>query len=224
MERVGSSVIPGEIQEFFEDLAVSAAAHCIQDDGLVTQSKADGTPVTNIDLEVDGYIIDAIKTAFPGVPILTEESKDDLGRLQSDYCFIVDPIDGTAALRESKGIREVDEFIAFVDENEFSFEHVDNKAIVAAGFSPEGVKALLTCRKYNKCEKNAVEEFKKRITEYSILLGLAHKGRSICGVCYIPKTDELYSAALGQGAKKICNGITVDIHSSGKRVGRVLVG
>jgi len=49
--------------------------------------------VTNVDKEVEGFIIKKIKKSFPGHEILAEES----GALEktSEYRWIIDPIDGT---------------------------------------------------------------------------------------------------------------------------------
>lgn len=58
--------------------------------------KEDGSPVTDADLAADREIRRIIGTRFPGDAFLTEETADEPSRLQSDRCWIVDPIDGTA--------------------------------------------------------------------------------------------------------------------------------
>ncbi len=57
--------------------------------------KEDLSPLTLADTRANDIIVSALKKAFPHHAILSEESRDDLGRLESDYCFIVDPLDGT---------------------------------------------------------------------------------------------------------------------------------
>jgi 3'(2'),5'-bisphosphate nucleotidase len=58
--------------------------------------KPDGSPVTNADKMAGEYICRQIRDKYRvKYPILCEETTDDLSRLDSDYCFIVDPIDGT---------------------------------------------------------------------------------------------------------------------------------
>ncbi len=57
--------------------------------------KEDGSPVTSIDQEVDQFIRDTLSKVFPKYGMLTEESKDDLSRLEKEFVWIVDPIDGT---------------------------------------------------------------------------------------------------------------------------------
>ena len=57
--------------------------------------KEDNSPVTKADKAADKVIRDILSTAFPNYSLLTEESVDDKRRLNNDYVWIVDPIDGT---------------------------------------------------------------------------------------------------------------------------------
>ena len=64
-------------------------------EGYHVEIKNDNSPVTEADKECDKIIREYLSNLFPTYSFLTEESKDDLNRLNNDYCFIVDPIDGT---------------------------------------------------------------------------------------------------------------------------------
>ena len=67
-------------------------------DGQVKSwSKEGGSPVTNADLAVDRLLKEALCAARPDYGWLSEETADDLGRLQARRVFVVDPIDGTIA-------------------------------------------------------------------------------------------------------------------------------
>ncbi len=57
--------------------------------------KADASPVTDADEEANLLIVSGLKRAFPGMPILAEESADDSARFGSKWLFVVDPLDGT---------------------------------------------------------------------------------------------------------------------------------
>ena len=57
--------------------------------------KEDNSPVTRADKAADTKIREILSTAFPLYSLLTEESVDDRRRLNNDYVWIVDPIDGT---------------------------------------------------------------------------------------------------------------------------------
>jgi len=64
-------------------------------EGLIVQVKADGSPVTNGDLEVNRLIHEALFSVFPDDGWLSEEAPDDPIRLQKNRVWILDPIDGT---------------------------------------------------------------------------------------------------------------------------------
>ena len=67
----------------------------IYNNGFTVEIKSDNSPVTQADKQADQIIRNTLKDHFPQYAILTEESNDDLSRLDNDYCFIVDPVDGT---------------------------------------------------------------------------------------------------------------------------------
>lgn len=62
---------------------------------LGVEIKDDNSPVTKADKAADKLIRGLLSSAFPEYGLLTEESIDDSSRLDKDYVFIVDPIDGT---------------------------------------------------------------------------------------------------------------------------------
>lgn len=62
---------------------------------LGVEIKEDNSPVTRADKAADTKIREILSTAFPLYSLLTEESVDDRRRLNNDYVWIVDPIDGT---------------------------------------------------------------------------------------------------------------------------------
>ena len=57
--------------------------------------KEDGSVVTSIDKKVDKFIRDSLSELFPNYGFLTEESKDDLSRIEHEFVWIIDPVDGT---------------------------------------------------------------------------------------------------------------------------------
>jgi len=57
--------------------------------------KEDNSPVTKADKAADKIISEALRQNFPDYSLLTEESIDNKKRLQNDYVWIVDPVDGT---------------------------------------------------------------------------------------------------------------------------------
>ena len=57
--------------------------------------KDDNSPVTLADKNADKVIREHLHKLFPDYALLTEESIDDKSRLDNDYVWIVDPVDGT---------------------------------------------------------------------------------------------------------------------------------
>jgi fructose-1,6-bisphosphatase/inositol monophosphatase family enzyme len=65
----------------------------------VVQRKADGSPVTNADLEAEVVLIEGLRAAFPDDAICSEESPPS-GPPDAPGTWYVDPIDGTSALTD----------------------------------------------------------------------------------------------------------------------------
>ncbi len=63
--------------------------------GFTTYTKADGSPVTDADLAVNGLLLERLQTARPDYGWLSEECVDGHERLTREHTWIVDPIDGT---------------------------------------------------------------------------------------------------------------------------------
>lgn len=73
--------------------------------------KGKGDPVTNADREANELIVVALRSAFPGIPIVAEESAVDESAAysRSEHAFFVDPIDGTKDFVEGR-----DEFCVMI--------------------------------------------------------------------------------------------------------------
>ena len=67
----------------------------IYEAGFDVEIKEDNSPVTLADKTADRIIREILHKAFPAYAFLTEESEDDPSRLDNDYVWIVDPVDGT---------------------------------------------------------------------------------------------------------------------------------
>ena len=64
--------------------------------------KTDGTSVSDADIAVDRLLHDLLLAERPGYGWLSEETEDDLVRLDKSHVWIVDPIDGTRAFLHGK--------------------------------------------------------------------------------------------------------------------------
>lgn len=65
-----------------------------QGERLTIEGKGQNDYVTNVDRAAEQVIIDTIKKSYPNHSILAEESGDTTGS-DSDYQWVIDPIDGT---------------------------------------------------------------------------------------------------------------------------------
>lgn len=76
------------------------------DDNKILKTKDENdfkSPLTKADLEANKIIVDFLRKNFPDHSILTEEEKDDLGRLNNNYVWIIDPLDGTKEFINKNG-------------------------------------------------------------------------------------------------------------------------
>jgi len=73
-----------------------AAKRAVKDQYKVKRDfKSDGSVITHIDKELNEYLSKAISSLYPEANLITEESSEVYDSKTSDYCFVVDPIDGT---------------------------------------------------------------------------------------------------------------------------------
>jgi len=99
------------------------------------QSKGVDNPVTTADLAANRVLREVLLEAFPEAGWLSEESADDAARLQRDYVWIIDPIDGTKEF-----IQGIDEFVVVV-----AFV-VQQQVQVAVTYNPVRRELLHACR------------------------------------------------------------------------------
>lgn len=65
--------------------------------------KNDNSPLTAADEASNKIIVNGLKDHFPEYAILSEEEKDNKKRLNNDYCFVIDPLDGTKEFIKRNG-------------------------------------------------------------------------------------------------------------------------
>jgi 3'(2'), 5'-bisphosphate nucleotidase len=78
-------------------------ARALQQSGLAVDRKAGDEPVTEADRRADRMITAALKAAFPGDGLLSEEAPDDGSRLGAERVWMIDPIDGTKDFIRGEG-------------------------------------------------------------------------------------------------------------------------
>ena len=84
---------------------VELLKHAVREAGAVAMSyfgkphkhwvKPDHSILTEADLAVNDYLHRILMGARPNYGWLSEESPDDLSRIERKFCWVLDPIDGT---------------------------------------------------------------------------------------------------------------------------------
>lgn len=75
--------------------------------------KEDDSPVTEADRKANDLIVNSLHEKYPECAILSEESQSDYDRLKNDWCFIIDPLDGTKEFIKKNGEFTVNIALAF---------------------------------------------------------------------------------------------------------------
>ena len=84
---------------------------------ISVEYKSDNSPLTEADKAANKIIVTVLKNSFPSYAVLSEEEKDDTSRLDNDYCFIVDPLDGTKEFIKRNGQFTVNIALAYGHES-----------------------------------------------------------------------------------------------------------
>lgn len=78
--------------------AVAASARILEiyEKDFTVEYKADSSPLTSADIESDRIISEILRSKYPNIDILSEETVQDTPKMSDDNgLFIVDPLDGT---------------------------------------------------------------------------------------------------------------------------------
>lgn len=70
---------------------------------MEVEYKEGDMPLTIADRQANEIIVSRLRAEFPQYAILSEEEKDNKERLNNDYCFIIDPLDGTKEFIKRNG-------------------------------------------------------------------------------------------------------------------------
>ncbi|MEE9438156.1 MAG: 3'(2'),5'-bisphosphate nucleotidase CysQ [Saprospiraceae bacterium] len=86
-------------------LAGNAILEIYNSEEIGLESKSDASPLTKADLAANTIICDALRAMSPEIPIISEENENlsYLTRGGWEYCWIVDPLDGTKEFVKKNG-------------------------------------------------------------------------------------------------------------------------
>ncbi len=182
---------------------------------LGVEIKDDNSPVTIADKLVDKYLRDNLAAIFPNIGFLTEESVDDLSRLNKEYIWIIDPIDGTkdfiahddqfsinVALCHRHEIvlgvihAPVSGNLYYAIKDEGSYSEIDNiKRKLSVSKRRKNLRVITSKFHLNDFEKSMIEKYKNQFeTVYAY-------GSSLKG-CLIARGDAELSYRFSSGTKE----------------------
>ena len=153
--------------------AVSAVRDVILDvynsTDLGVEIKEDNSPVTKADKAADKIIRKILSEAFPSYALLTEESFDDKSRLDNDYVWIVDPVDGTKDF-----VAKNDEFTVNIG---LAYKHKGVLGVILSPVTGEifyGVEGLGSFYLENKDAKPVQIHCNDKLENLTVLLSRFH--------------------------------------------------
>lgn len=199
--------------------AASAAKEVIlkfYKEGFHVEIKEDNSPVTEADKNSDEVIRSILSKEFPHYAFLTEESNDDKKRLENDFVWIIDPLDGTKDF-----VKKDDEFtinIALAYKHEVVLGVVCAPALDVTYYGLKGVGAFkvdknkkvikihvnnklenLTCLRsifhFSKLEEETIAKHQDKITKVL-------KAGSSLKACLISEGKAEISYRLSSGTKE----------------------
>jgi 3'(2'), 5'-bisphosphate nucleotidase len=87
------------------ELAKKAGAEILEvyNNEISVEYKEDKSPLTLADKRSNDVIVKGVSEEFPRYAILSEEGKDDKSRLENDWCWVIDPLDGTKEFIKRNG-------------------------------------------------------------------------------------------------------------------------
>ena len=91
-EKILKEIVEKQIDNF---LYAGNVAIKLRNEGLKKETKSDGTPVSNGDIEINKIIIKKILDLTPNLPIVSEETSHNKSTKNLSDFWLVDPIDGT---------------------------------------------------------------------------------------------------------------------------------
>lgn len=170
--------------------------------GFDVQYKADRSAVTQADLRVNSYLVQALQRLTPSYPILSEEG-EHLQRKHWDTFWLVDPLDGTQEFLSKRPDFTVNLSLVQAGKTVFSAISVPEKELVYIGYLEQ--KPL----RYYEQEKTwaSYQCMNNMATEQSnIKVGLSHRSESPRMQHFLKKLAEIKSLTIVRcgSAYKFC--------------------
>ena len=209
--------------------------------------KSESQPVTNADREIDNYLKSYFKTHTPNFGWLSEESYDDKSRLNRDFFWCLDPIDGTRSYINKKPEYTIS--LALIEKSQPVIGHILNPETKEYFYAEKNNGAFCNEKKITVNNSSKLDECKiaissseiKKLESYEIFktkkikkigsiaykIALVAKGEIDIAVSFSKKNDwDLAAADLiikeAGGNLKDLNGDDIYYNKSSTKINSVL--
>ncbi len=135
-----------------------------------TTLKEDKSPLTKADLASNKIIVEVLKKEFPDYAILSEEEKDNPDRLKNDFCFVVDPLDGTKEFIKRNGQFTVNIALSYKHKSVMGVIYVPVTGELY--YAAQGYGSYL--EKDGKVERLSVSKEKKEKSDLNVVMSGSH--------------------------------------------------
>lgn len=147
-------IVKSELELLLEGMRLAGnAIQTLQRDGFSVERKANNDLLTEADLAANNILRDHLAKHFPDAGWLSEESVDDVARLNCKRVFVVDPIDGT--IEFAKGIPEYAISVALVEGGQPVLASVYNPATNELFYAEKGKGAWLNGKRIYCSDKSS---------------------------------------------------------------------
>lgn len=168
-------------------------------DDFIVDHKSDDSPVTAADMEADRVISEGLRSAFPDIPLVTEEQAATHDQTVSTF-LIVDPLDGTKEFVQRRGDFTVN--IALVEDGVPTLGVVYAPAKSRLFLTVEDGTAVEETGAFDADEMGPARPLRIRNPDNEALLVVASKShRSPELESYIDRYDVADSVAAGSSLK-----------------------
>ncbi|MBN2544688.1 MAG: 3'(2'),5'-bisphosphate nucleotidase CysQ [Spirochaetes bacterium] len=129
-----------------KEISVKAGKEILKyyDNIIDVEYKSDKSPLTAADKRSNEIILNELLDKFNKYAILTEESEDDKSRLDNEWCWIIDPLDGTKEFIKKNGEFTVNISLCY-----------ENNIVLGVIYSPVSEELFYATKNSGSfCEKN----------------------------------------------------------------------
>ncbi|CAN0224105.1 unnamed protein product [Ectocarpus sp. 12 AP-2014] len=170
-----------------------------------SRSKSDDTPVTKADVMADELICSRLRSAYPDIPIISEESEKlpYEERRDYDFCWVVDPLDGTKEFVKRTGDFAVMIGLCVHGKPVLGVVHAPAQETPKTYYAASGQGAFVLeggrelCGKgLGKSKRISARDFGVRDSGLRLAVSSSRPPRAFIASCDSPVTSSIGSAAL----------------------------